>query len=244
MSQELKEFENPLRELRLKRPPFALVAIFLVAVVVSWLPLVVAARRRVQTSPDPRIQIMQDMGNQPRYKAQMTSPVFADGRADRPEIPGTVARGHLDNDDHYVHGFTLTQGAPGSPMKANFFSGYPKEVTVDDKLVARGQQRFAIYCAPCHGLDASGHGMVNERAAELQEPKWVPAANLHSDVVKGRPEGHLFNTITNGIRNMPGYGSQIPVPDRWAIVSYIRALQLSQDAPASAVPPEKLQTLK
>jgi hypothetical protein len=86
--------------------------------------------------------------------------------------------------------------------------------------------------------------MVNERAAELQEPKWVPAASLHSDVVKGRPDGHIFNTITNGIRNMPGYGSQVPVPDRWAIVAYIRALQLSQDAPASAVPPEKLQTMK
>ncbi len=242
MSQESNQFENPLRELRLRRPPFWLVAIFLIAVVVSWLPLVVAARRRVQTSAYPRIQIMQDMGNQPRYKEQQTSPIFADGRADRPPIPGTVARGQLNEDDHYYRGFSTTM--VGGKPQVTFFKGFPKEVTVDDRLIARGQQRFAIFCSPCHGMDGSGHGMVNERATELQEPKWVPAASLHSDIVMGRPDGHIFNTITNGIRNMPGYGSQIPVPDRWAIVSYIRALQLSQDAPSSAVPAEKLQTLK
>ena len=242
MSQERTEFENPLRELRLKRPPFWMIAIFLIAVVVSWLPLVVAARRRVQTSPDPRIQIAQDMGNQPRFKEQQPSPVFADGRADRPPIPGTVARGQLADDDHYYRGFSST--TTGGKTQVNFFSGYPKQVTVNDHLLARGQERFAIYCAPCHGVDGYGHGMVNERATELQEPKWVPAASLHSDIVKSRPEGHIFNTITNGIRNMPGYGSQVSVPDRWAIVAYIRALQLSQDAPSSALPPEKLQTLK
>jgi mono/diheme cytochrome c family protein len=242
MSQERTEFENPLRELRLKRPPFWMIAIFLIAVVVSWLPLVVAARRRVQTSPDPRIQIMQDMGSQPRYRAQQPSLVFADGRADRPPIPGTVARGQLAADDHYYRGFSTT--TTGGKTQVNFFNGFPKEVTVNDHLLARGQERFTIYCSPCHGVDGSGHGMVNERATELQEPKWVPAASLHRDVVKGRPDGHIFNTITNGIRNMPGYGSQVSVPDRWAIVAYIRALQLSQDAPSSALPPEKLQTLK
>ena len=76
---------------------------------------------------------------------------------------------------------------------------------------------------------------VNARAVEKQEPKWVPAANLHSDVVRGRPDGHLFNTITNGIRTMPAYGPQIPAADRWAIVAYVRALQLSRHAKASVL---------
>ena len=83
-----------------------------------------------------------------------------------------------------------------------------------------------------------------ERAVERQGPKWVPAANLHSDIVRSRPYGHLFNTVTNGIRNMPGYGSQIPIQDRWAIVAYLRALQLSQHAPASAVPTDKIDSMR
>jgi mono/diheme cytochrome c family protein len=110
--------------------------------------------------------------------------------------------------------------------------------------VERGQQRFNIYCAVCHGTDGYGNGPVNNRAVQRQEQKWVPAANLHSDVVRSRPDGHIFNTITNGIRNMAGYGSQIPVQDRWAIVAYLRALQLSQHAPASAVPAEQLNTMR
>jgi mono/diheme cytochrome c family protein len=228
---------NPLAEFRLRRPPFWLLAVFLILVVVSWLPLVVAARRRVSTSESPRIHLVQDMDNQPKYKAQHTSPIFADGRADRPVIPGTVARGEVVGEDHYVHGFKRTP-------KVEFFSGYPRQVEVNERLLKRGQVVYGIYCSPCHGLDGYGHGPVNERALELNEPKWVQAASLHADVVKRRPEGHLFNTISVGIRNMPGYGGQIAVNDRWAVVAYVRALQLSQDAPASAVPVEKLNGLK
>ncbi len=110
-------------------------------------------------------------------------------------------------------------------------------------LVERGRDRFNIYCAPCHGLDGSGNGMVNQRAQELQEPKWVQPSNLTSDVVRARPVGHIYNTVNNGIRNMPGYGAQVPVEDRWAIVAYVRALQLSQAAPAS-VSHERLDSMK
>ena len=122
-----------------------------------------------------------------------------------------------------------------------FFAGYPKQITLSDELLKRGQQRYNIYCSVCHGLDGYGNGQINARALELGETKWVPPANLHSDTVVKRTEGHIFNTMTNGIRNMPGYGTQISVHDRWAIVAYVRALQLSQHVPADKVPAGKLQ---
>lgn len=237
--------ENPLADLRLKRPPFWMIAVFLIAVVLSWIPLVVAARRRVSTSEEPRISLAQDMGNQPKYKAQHTSEVFADGRADRPKIAGTVAQEDLDNDDFYYRGFTIAPAASNAATKPSvtFFKGFPKQIKVNEALLARGQTQFNIYCTPCHGYDGSGHGMVNDRAMELGD-KWVQAANLTSETVRSRTEGHIFNTITNGIRNMPPHGHQIPVEDRWAIVAYVRALQLSQDAPPNAVPQDKLAEMK
>src|SRR5688500_9043929 len=97
---------NPLADLRLRRPPFWMIAAFLIFVVVSWLPLVVAARRRVSTSEAPQIHLIQDMDNQPRYRGQQASAVFADGRTVRPPIAGTVARGELELDDHLYRGFT------------------------------------------------------------------------------------------------------------------------------------------
>jgi mono/diheme cytochrome c family protein len=231
---------NPLADLRLRRPPFWMIAAFLIFVVISWVPLVVSAKRRVQTTENPPVHIVQDMDNQPRYRGQVENPIFADHRTIRPQIPGTVARGHLDLDDHFFRGFSR-----GGDGKANFLKGFPSEVKVDEQFLKRGQLTFNIYCAPCHGNDGVGQGPVHQRAVALQESKWVQPSNLHDATVKGRPEGHLFNTITNGIRNMPGYGSQIvSVSDRWAVVAYVRALQLSQDAPADAVPPEKLSYLR
>jgi len=235
---------NPLADLRLRRPPFWMVALFLIAVVVSWLPLVVAARRRVSTSDAPRISIAQDMGNQPKYKAQHASAIFADDRADRPPVAGTVAVESLNNDDHYFRGYT--RGPDGKPQ---FFADFPQQVKINDALLARGQQRFNIFCSACHGFDGNGHGAVNNRALDLQSSgasgmSWTQAANLHSDQVKQRANGHIFNTITNGIRNMAGYSGQISPPDRWAIVAYVRALQLSQDQPPSAIPADKMEAIK
>jgi mono/diheme cytochrome c family protein len=238
---------NLLAQLRLHRPPFWMIAIFLVLVVVTWIPLVVSARRRVSTSESPRISIFQDMANQPKYKAQHASTVFADGRADRPQVLGTVARGRLEADDHFFRGFPV---GPDGKIQRNdkneaiFFDGFPQQVKVDQVLLNRGQQQYNIYCAPCHGMGGYGDGPVNQRAVEVKEPKWVQAASLHAENVRERNEGHLFNTISNGIRNMAGYASQIQVHDRWAIVAYVRALQLSQDAPADVVPQEKLSTVK
>jgi mono/diheme cytochrome c family protein len=104
---------------------------------------------------------------------------------------------------------------------------------VNKALLERGQNRFNIYCTACHGIDGYARGTVEIRSEELGTP--LNAKSLHEDLVRGRSEGHIFNTISNGIRNMPGYSAQIPVEDRWAIVAYVRALQLSQNAPPSVV---------
>ncbi|HWP39382.1 MAG TPA: cytochrome c [Tepidisphaeraceae bacterium] len=225
----------------LPRPPFWMVAGFLILVVATWIPLVVFARARVDRTDQPRVHLFQDMDIQPKYRPQDDSPVFADGRAMRLPIPGTVARGKLQEDDHYYRGYKRVLDAASGRYSVVFFDSLPPQLTLDEQLLARGQQRYNIYCATCHGLDGYGNGPVNNRAVARQEPKWVPAASLHTDSVRARPDGHLYNTITNGIRNMPGYGAQIQDPaDRWAIVAYLRALQLSQNAPAWAVGADRL----
>jgi mono/diheme cytochrome c family protein len=197
-----------------------------VVVVLSWVPLVVIMRARHTTSTKPRIHIIQDMANQPKYKSQARNRLFADRRAMRPPVEGTVARGELREDDRLERGMVGDDWVEVIP------------VPVTTQLMERGHQRFDIYCSPCHGLAGYGDGMVAKRAEALQEGTWTPPASFHTELVRSRPVGHLFNTITNGIRNMPAYGPQIPVADRWAIVAYIRALQLSQNAPIEDVPAE------
>jgi mono/diheme cytochrome c family protein len=228
------------RELARQRPPSVMIYTFLVLAVATWIPLVVFARARVTKTPETKIRIFQDMDTQPKLKTQLACEVFADGREMRPRIVDTVARGQLDLDDHYFRGFTRKQ--PNGPV--TFFDTFPDQIKLTPAFLHRGQERFTIYCSPCHGLDGSGNGPVNARALELQEPKWVQPSNLTDATVRSRPTGHLYNTVNNGIRNMPGYGAQVPVEDRWAIVAYVRALQLSQGAPASALRPDQLNTLK
>lgn len=236
----------PPREPRLRRPPFFLIAVLLVGVIATWLPLAFAARARVGTSPFPRISLIQDMGTQPKFREQQSSDVFADGRADRLPVAGTVARGSLEEDDHYYRGFSESVDQATGKKAAKFFDGFPDQVKLSPAFMQRGHQRFNIYCAPCHGQDGYGNGPVQQDIAAMAngEPKWVAPANLNDDVRRGRANGHLFNTINVGIRNMPGYGAQVPPQDRWAIVAYVRALQFSQNAPPSVVPPDKLDAMK
>lgn len=223
---------------RLGRPPFLMIAVGLVSVVASWVPLVMFARARTVAGAEPRVQFLQDMGTQPRFSVQQSNDLFADGRADRLPVPGTIARGQLEEDDHYFRGYVMDGGAP------KFFTDFPDQIQskLDVSFIRRGQARFEIYCSPCHGLDGHGHGAVNERAVELsRDPNnhtaWTPAADLTSNNVQNRTVGHIYNTINVGIRSMPSYGAQIPVEDRWAIVSYVRALQENATvAPAPAAP--------
>jgi mono/diheme cytochrome c family protein len=227
---------------RMGRPPFWMVGGAIVLTLASWVPLVFFARARMSKTPDEPVLLMQDMFAQPKYREQQSSEVFADGRAMRPRVDGVVPRGMAEEDDHLYRGYTQTM-VDGKPV-VTYYDRFPAQVTVDAKLLDRGRERYGIYCAACHGLDGSGQGAVHRRALELQliqtpgaSISWIPPANLADPAPVSRPVGHIFNTITNGIRNMPGYGGQIAVPDRWAIVAYVRALQLGQNAPGSLVPP-------
>ena len=112
---------------------------------------------------------------------------------------------------------------------------------VDEKLLRQGQLQFKIYCSVCHGLNGGGNGLVNRRARKILASSWIPPSSLHQDTLTREkyPDGKLFSTITNGIRKMPGYGSQIKSADRWAIVAYVRALQSSQNASIDLVPADQ-----
>ncbi len=228
-------------ELKLPAPPFWLIGVPLILLTLTLVPLALTARARVSSSDKPRPHLILDMDKQTKFKAQADSPIFADGRAMRPPVFGTVAWGpdadhrdpdNLEDDDHYFRGYRLVKNPTTGGTDAEYFTGFPGRVTVDPALLLRGQERFNIFCTPCHGYGGQGDGPVHQRALKIKAI-WVQPSNLTDAERSARPEGHLFNTITHGIRNMTGYGPQIPVQDRWAIVAYLRALQMRQDAPAS-----------
>jgi mono/diheme cytochrome c family protein len=112
----------------------------------------------------------------------------------------------------------------------NWVDDIPKEIEVNERFMLRGQERFEVYCAPCHGMAGYGDGLVNRRALSLKAPTWVPVPSLHTPQTRNRADGYIFRAITEGVRKMPAYGSQILPEDRWAIVLYVRALQRSQGA--------------
>jgi mono/diheme cytochrome c family protein len=171
------------------------------------------------------------MDKQPRFRAQAPNALFADDRADRRPVEGTVARGSLIP-------APIETGQQGGAWVDRI------PVPVTEGTMRRGRERYDIYCSPCHGLDGAGAGLVARRAEALQEGAWTPPSSLHDDLVRSRPAGHIFHSITYGIRNMPAYGSQIPIGDRWAIVAYVRALQRSQHARPEDVPPEMQRSLR
>jgi mono/diheme cytochrome c family protein len=212
------------------RWPRGFTIVALVLICLALFPPLLAAKARLSTSTEPRIQLFQDMGNQERFKAQQVNPMFADSRELRPQVPGTVARGDLTDDSQFFEGQVSGQWA----------TTFPAQVQITTQFVRRGQQRFNIYCAPCHGLGGAGDGIVAARAMKLETPGWVQPASLIDQTVREREHGHLFNTITNGIRSMPPYGDQIPPADRWAIIAYIRALQIGQGVNVEDVPREML----
>jgi len=153
----------------------------------------------------------QDMHNQAKYRPLRETPFFADHRSARPLIAGTIARGKLGEDR------LLTTGRDGDKPSDVF----PFPVTTE--VVARGRERFNIYCAPCHARTGDGRGMIVQRGYK-QPP------SFHDQRLRDISVGYLFNVITAGFGVMPSYAPQVPVNDRWAIISYIRALQLSRNA--------------
>ena len=158
-----------------------------------------------------------DMHVQPYYRPLSKSEFFADGRSARLPIDGTVARGDLRQDTYFYTG--KINGNPGDYM--------PFAVKADD--LARGRDRFNIYCAPCHGRVGDGNGFIPSRG--FRRPP-----SYHIDRLRKVPIGYFFDTMTNGFGVMPDYSSQIGVRDRWLIAAYVRALQLSQNATAADLP--------
>jgi len=194
--------------------------VLLVLVALSLVPLGLVYKARHSRKTHPRIQVVYDMDNQVKFKTQTMNPFFADGMAMRKQPEGTVARGQLAADDAFHRGRVA-----GDTL---FVESFPVELTRE--TMYRGRERFNIYCAPCHGASGNGNGLVHTRAAALVEGTWTSPTDLRSQTVIERPVGYIYNTIRNGIRTMPAYGAQIPTSDRWAIVAYVRALQLSRNA--------------
>ena len=162
----------------------------------------------------------QDMQDQPKFVPQRGTDFYADGRSARPQVENTVARGQLHEDAYFYTG--LQNGKEGDAM--------PFPVTMD--VLERGQERYNVYCTPCHSRVGNGVGMIVQRG-------YRPAGNFHTARLMVAPLGHFFTVMTNGYGAMPDYAAQLTPQDRWAIVAYIKALQLSQaakpsDAPAGA----------
>ncbi len=199
-------------------------------VVATWVPLYWIFSTRGTTSTRPRVHFFLDMDKQAKFGTQAAHPWFIDGRAMRQPIDGTIARGKLQHDGHFFDGYTKEAGTNA----IQFFDELPPQVTVSADLLERGRERYQIYCAVCHGDSGTGDGPVNLRAIELKESKWVPATNLMTSEIRGRPAGQIYQALRDGVRNMPSYKSQIVPTDRWAIVAHLRDLQsTSPVAPAT-----------
>ena len=168
----------------------------------------------------------QDMHDAPRYDPLEASDAFRNGSSARPIVAGTVPRGQL-NDDTYLH---TGKGPDGLPAAA-----FPFAITHDD--LDRGQERYNVYCAPCHGRTGVGNGMVVQRG-------YRQAQSLHIDRLRLAQPGYFFDVITNGFGVMPDYRAQITVEDRWRIIAYVRALQLSRQGTTTDMPADMLEALK
>lgn len=220
---------------------FALFA-FLLVVIISM------AGFRGQFSKRPPIEIFPDMDNQPKVKAQTPSKFFADNRSARLPVEETVPLGYSIPLRDAAGAIVEMQG----PYKQIAFSGPPDyyntgkigdqwgtglPIVIDDEIMQRGRERFNISCRVCHGAVGLGNGVAGEFGLNA-------IANLHQERLVEMADGEIFNTITNGKNTMLGYGHNIQVPDRWAIVAYLRALQRSRRVPADQLPPAELSRLQ
>lgn len=159
-----------------------------------------------------------DMWVQPKiHEPFQESKFYADGMASRPLVKGTVARGHLRLDDAFFTGF----------KDGKLINEFP--LPVDEELIRRGKERYAIFCTPCHGQLGDGKGMIAQRGFTLRRP----VGNYHTPRLQKMPVGHFYDVITNGYGAMYSYASRIEPRDRWAVVAYVRTLQLSQNASAA-----------
>ena len=196
---------------------------------------------------------MQDMYDQPKYKPLAASSFWPDGRSSRPDVAGTVVRsaGSMAGTSSGTLGRVPlpAASAPGYPVdeqgnvKANLTPDSPQPLTaanplpIDRRTLERGRQRFDIYCSPCHSIAGDGDGMIARRG-------FPHPPSYHTPRLRNAPDAHFYNVITQGYGMMYSYADRVAPSDRWAIVAYIRALQLSQHARLDDVPPEHRADLK
>ncbi len=214
--------------------PRPILAFIVITAILGLVPFAFIAKARVTHGDQPRIHVFPDMDFQVKADTQQRlviddSPVFRDGQVTRPPVEGTVPRGQLRQDDHFYRGLEGDEWA----------TTFPAQLDIDTSTMDRGHEQYNVYCAPCHGEDGLGGGPIHERALEIQSPEWLMPTSIHDQNVTRQPHGQLYNTISHGIRTMPGYRAQIDEEDRWAIVLYLRALQRSQKALPDDVPPEE-----
>jgi mono/diheme cytochrome c family protein len=191
------------------------------ALAVGLLSLVGVVSCRGDVSADPPVHLQRNMFSQERYDPQAFSPFFEDNRSMRSPVDGTVSREHYEADDAIATG----RLADNSGYVLTVPSAIAARLGGPEKMVQRGQERFNIYCTPCHDKGGTGNGTV------ARVPNgFAKLPSLHDARLREAPDGQIFATITNGVRMMPSYAAQVPVNDRWAIVAYVRALQMSQAA--------------
>ena len=213
-----------------------------IATCLTFIPLAVAFKGRFATSEKPRYHVWPDMDWQRKRKTQTEWEMFPDGRAMRLPVEGTIAQGELRDDFELYFGvdqdssvpdrvsYDAGSMGPGAEGRPAWLAGFPTAMVVDEALLERGQQRYNIYCAVCHGQQGNGLGSVALRAKALEAQKWgwVDPKSLVADNAKSYSNGELFHIVSQGVSTMKGYGSQIVPRDRWAIVAYVRALQKTQ----------------
>lgn len=213
-------------------------------------------------SKDTPVYVFDDMDYQSKYKAQGENTFFADGRDARPPVAGTVARGNgLEPLKVFAADFRRAESlnpsfATGKDAQGNFLADFPtKSLTiqaggelapfvVDAKTLALGQAKYQIYCAVCHGQAADGNGIMKVRSAVEGDVAILTIANLQQPLFRAYPQGQIFDVITNGKNTMLGYGDKLSPEERWAVVAYVRALQLSQSCPPNLVPASVKATVK
>lgn len=174
----------------------------------------------------PPVHLIPDMDSQPRFDSQELNPFFEDNLAMRPPVDGTIAKGELVTD---------IELATGKDSRDRYIRQIPIPVTMP--TLQRGQERYNIYCAPCHSKIGDGKGIMVNRG-------YIPPPSFHIDRLRDVENGYVYEVIRNGIRNMPSYAHQLSVEDCWAITGYFRALQRSQNADLEDVPQEKRQQLE
>ncbi len=219
---------------------------FFIAFILGGISILALAGFRGSKSPLPPIEIFPDMDHQPKFQPQHPSGFFADGRAARKPIEGTVPLGYTLPGSYFQAGAkNATLQPSGFTNLPDYFNtgrigefygdGFPLDVSED--LITRGQQRYDINCAICHGKGGMGNGVVGQYGV-------AAIANLLDDRIKQQPDGQIYNTITHGKNTMGAYGPNIAVEDRWAIVAYVRALQKSQSLPVAQLSEARRQELE